>query len=94
MEPFIGAFVLAIVIEGTLTYLFGESSEEPSKPWLRYVSLVLGVGAAIAFKVDVISGIGLVAVYPLIGQIVTGLVIGRGSNYVNDFISKVRAPQV
>lgn len=90
MEVFTAAIVLAIIVEGTLTYLFGESSEESTRPWLRYVSLGFGVVAAIAFQVDVIAALGVTSVYPLVGQIATGLVIGRGSNYVNDLISKMR----
>lgn len=90
MEVFTGAIVLAIVIEGTLTYLFGESSEETTRPWLRYVSMGLGVVAAIAFNVDLIAALGVTSVYPLVGQITSGLVIGRGSNYINDLISNIR----
>lgn len=91
MEPFLGAFMLAILIEGTITYLFGESSEEETLPALRYVALVLGIVAASAYRLDLLSALGLTAAYPLIGWIATGLIIGRGSNYVNDFISKVRS---
>lgn len=90
----IGALMLAILVEGTITHLFGESSEEDHKPWLRWVSLVFGVGAAIAYQLDILAALGLPAVYPLIGWIATGLIIGRGSNYVNDFISRLREPQV
>lgn len=94
MEIILGAFMLAILVEGTLTYLFGESSEEHRKPWLRYVSLVFGIVAASAYQLDLLAALGLPAVYPLIGWITSGLIIGRGSNYVNDFISRVREPQV
>lgn len=82
--------MLAILVEGTITHLFGESSEESHKPWLRYVSIVFGIGVAIAYQVDLLASLGLPAVYPLIGWIATGLIIGRGSNYVNDFVSKLR----
>lgn len=94
MEIILGAFMLAVLVEGTLTHLFGESTEENQKPWLRYVSLILGVGAALAYQVDLLAALGLPAVYPLIGWIASGLIIGRGSNYLNDFISRVRQPEV
>jgi len=90
MEPFIGAILLAVLIEGTITYLFGESTEENQKHWLRYVSLAFGVVAAVAYQVDIFGDLGVTAMAPWIGYVTTGLIIGRGSNYVNDFISKVR----
>ncbi len=90
MEIFIGAILLAVLIEGTITYVLGESSENPSASWMRYLALVLGIAAAVAYKLDILAALGLPAAYPLIGYIATGLIIGRGSNYVNDFISKVR----
>ena len=82
--------MLAVLVEGTITHLFGESTEEDTKPWLRYVALVAGVGVAIAYQLDLLAALGLPAAYPLIGWIATGLIIGRGSNYVNDFISRIR----
>lgn len=89
MEIFIGATLLAVLIEGTMTHFFGEGSN--IKPeWMRYFALILGIGAATAYKLDILAALGLPAAYPLIGYIATGLIIGRGSNYVNDFVSKVR----
>lgn len=89
MEVFIGATLLAVLVEGTLTHIFGEDSQ--IKPeWLRYFALILGIGAAVAYQLDLLAALGLPAAYPLIGYIATGLIIGRGSNYVNDFITKVR----
>lgn len=91
MELFTGALLLAVLIEGTITYIWGESSEGSSMPALRYVSLIFGIGAAIAYQIDLLGALGLPAVYPLVGWIATGLIIGRGSNYLNDFVSKVRS---
>jgi len=82
--------MLAILVEGTITHLFGESSEETYKPWIRYVTLGFGILVAVAYQLDILAALGLPAVYPLIGWIATGLIIGRGSNYVNDFVSKLR----
>lgn len=90
MEPFIAAFVLAVLIEGTITYILGESSNNATAPWMRYIALTLGVVTAWAYNLDLLAVLGLVSVNPLIGYVTTGLIIGRGSNYVNDFISRIR----
>lgn len=90
MEAIAGILLLATLIEGLITYVFGESSDSPSRPWIRYVSLVLGVGAAVAYKVDIPAMVGLVSDYSLVGYVVSGLVIGRGANYVNDILTLIR----
>lgn len=84
----IGILFLATLIEGLVEYLFAKEGE--SRPWLKYVSLVLGIGAAIAYKVDIPGMLGLVADYGVINWVVSGIVIGRGANYVNDIIGAFR----
>lgn len=88
MEIVAGIFLLAFFVEGLVEYLFGK--ENGSQPALKYVALALGVGLAIAYNVDILAMAGLVSPVPLIGNIVSGIIIGRGSNYVNDFVSKLR----
>lgn len=92
MEPvsIIGILLLSTLIEGTLTYIFGENSET-SRPWLRYVSLALGVGAAVAYKIDIPAIAGLVAVNGYVGYVVSGLIIGRGANYINDIFALIQS---
>lgn len=86
----IGILLLSTLIEGTLTYIFGESTET-SRPWLRYVSLVLGVVAAIAYQIDIPAMAGLVAVNAYVGYVVSGLIIGRGANYINDIFALIQS---
>ena len=90
MEAIIGILLLATLVEGTLTYIFGD---EGGKPWLRYISLGLGIVVAIAYQVDIPAMAGLVSPYPFVGAIVSGLVIGRGANYVNDIVGLIRGNQ-
>lgn len=89
MEILAGIMVLATLVEGTITYLFGEGE---GRKWLRYVSLVLGVSASLAYKIDILGAyFGLQAVSPIVGYIVSGVIIGRGANYANDLIGKLKA---
>ena len=90
METFLSALVIAILIEGTITYLFGESSEEGRRPYIRYSTLIIGIVMAALYQIDLLASLGVEAAWPVIGYVTTGLIIGRGSNYVNDFVSKVR----
>jgi hypothetical protein len=87
-----GIFLLAFLAE-TLTEYFARPFLKPETlpgnerqgrhvvpAWcLRYAAALVGVGLAIAWS-------------PWIGYVVTGLVIGRGSNYLNDLVDRWLAP--
>ena len=88
MENIAGILLLATLVEGLVTYVFGT---EGSRPWLRFVSLGLGVLAAVAYQIDLLALFGLASPIAWIGWIVSGLIIGRGSNYLNDIIGRVRS---
>jgi len=61
---------------------------------LRYLAALVGVALAVAYRADVLALFGLVAWTPIIGWIVTGLIIGRGSNYLHDLVDRWLAPVV
>ena len=85
----LGIVLLATLVEGLITYLFGKT-EEGTRPWLKYVSLVAGVGLAVAYKIDIPAMTGLVSVMPVVGYVVSGLIIGRGANYLNDILTLIK----
>lgn len=90
MEAIAGIFLLATIVEGTVAYLFGKNEGGAERVWIPYLTLVLGVAAAVAYKLDVLALVGLPAVYPAVGWVVSGIIIGRGSNYVNDILGSIR----
>ena len=88
MEIVTGAFLLATFVEGLVTCLLGKSDERTGpREWIKYISLVLGVAIACLYRVDILAATGLIAIHPIVGYVVSGLIIGRGSNYLNDFVS-------
>lgn len=92
---------LSTFVEGFVKYLFdvitgvadGES-DSGRFAWLKkythFLALGLGVGLAVAYKVDIPTMFGLTTTHTLVNYIVSGIAIGRGSNYLNDLISSVR----
>jgi hypothetical protein len=90
MESIFGIVLLATLIEGLVTYLFGKTDEGYTRPWLAYVSLALGVTVSIAYQVDIPAMVGLVSPIPYVGYVVSGLVLGRGSNYLNDILRMIK----
>jgi len=89
---FIGILFLATLVEGLITYLFGEKGPTlySNRAYLRYVSLALGISLSIAYAVDIPAMVGLASDFSLVGSIVSGIIIGRGANYVNDIIGFIQ----
>lgn len=95
MQQILILFFLATFVEGFVKYIvdgLGEKYREKVKPYIPYFTLVLGLALAINFRLDVFSIFEnpLVSTYPLVSYLITGVVIGRGSNYVNDIVSKFK----
>lgn len=91
MNPitFIAAvLLLATFVEGTVEYFLSDVAR--LKPYLKYVALVLGVLVALGYKIDIFGAVGLISPVPFLGAIISGIIIGRGSNYANDLISRLR----
>lgn len=88
MEIAIGVLFLATLVEGLIEYTMGS---EGTKPFRKYAALALGVGLAIAYNIDIPTLVGLTgSTIPLVGNVISGIIIGRGSNYANDIISAFR----
>jgi hypothetical protein len=101
--PLAISLTLAFLNESMVEYLFGTvfdkvPSLEPYRWLLMYVAAATGVGMAFYYQLDLISliqqgvlGLELAPVTP-IGMVLTGLGIGRGANYLNDFVSRFQKP--
>ena len=55
---------------------------------LRYVSVLIGVALCILYQIDLLAHFDLVSPWPFVGWIITGLLIGRGSNFIHDFATR------
>ena len=91
MDKIVGILFLATIVEGFITWIFGTKDEmEPERPWLRYVSLAFGIVVAFAYGLDIPAMAGMESPYPIVANILSGAIIGRGSNYINDLMAKLR----
>ena len=52
-------------------------------------NMVLGIALALAADVDLYSAAGVTFAVPYLGNVLTGIVFSRGSNYFADFVSKL-----
>lgn len=81
------ASTLALVVERLVELLLKPATQ--AWPWLSpYVALIMGLAAAAVFQVDLFSpvalALGLTPLTPWGGILLTGALIGGGSNLIHD----------
>jgi len=88
---------LATALEGLIEYFFGKifdhiPAAQPYSWLLMYVAAIFGVIGTFHYQLDLVSLLAsfmkLTIPVSWFGIILTGLAIGRGSNYLHDLISK------
>ena len=92
-------FALALLVEAVVEVAFGKPAEwikaiQPYKEViLLYVSFAIGVGGALNYRFDLMHYLGDFFTFPIetttFGIVITGLVIGRGSNFVHSFYTRI-----
>lgn len=83
MERLVIFLMLAFLAESFTEYIFGEFLEGDR---VKYVALLAGVLLAVGFQVDIFAEyFGLVSSVPYLGIVLTGMLLGRGANYLHDF---------
>jgi len=90
-------FALAFLAESMVEYIFGTIVDKVPvlDKWrwtLMYVGLGVGVGMAFYYQIDLVVLIANLADYTIptgwLGVLLSGLAIGRGSNYIHQFMSE------
>lgn len=78
----------AILIEAIATYS-NQFIVQESFCWQMFFSLILGILVAVAYKVDLPSYFNLKSDILYIGNILTGILLSRGSNYLFDLLNSL-----
>ena len=85
------ALVLAFTVEALLEYVLGiwwtPLSETVRPKVLMAVGLVLGITLCLIYKIDLLAELGLQA--GIVGQILTGALVGRGSEYLHKWYNRI-----
>lgn len=79
---------LSIIVESVITY-FKEFFVYGYFSISMIFSIILGISIAIIYKLDLPECFNLKSTVPYIGNILTGLLISRGSNYIYDVLKIV-----
>lgn len=83
-----GFACFAIIIEAVITYS-NQFFVNGSFSWQMLASIILGIVVAVAYKLDLPAYFNLQAGFPYVGNILTGILLSRGSNYMFDLIEKL-----
>lgn len=87
----------AVLVEGFIQYgkTIAQAFETGEKKTgiTQLISIIIGVLIAFAFGANAFEALGM-AVNPMIGTFLTGIVISRGSNYASDLLKRIANPTV
>ena len=79
---------LAIAVEATITYI-NQFFVDGEFCWEMLLSIVLGILISIAYEIDIPKYLNLHSRIPYLSNILTGILISRGSNYIYDLMTKI-----
>ena len=89
MENKIASIIpLAIIIEATITYI-NQFFVDGEFCWEMLLSIILGILISIAYEIDIPKHLNLHSRIPYLSNVLTGILISRGSNYIYDLITKI-----
>ena len=84
MDKFLALIFMAILVEAIISYTQEIKTIKSPLIW----SILLGVLVAVVYGIDLPNLLGIYAKIPFIGEILTGIIMARGSNYLYDLIGR------
>ncbi|MBI2304697.1 MAG: hypothetical protein HYU86_08140 [Chloroflexi bacterium] len=88
LTPLTVVLALAFLCESMTEYLFSDLIVVlgGEKRHLKYIAVAVGVGLSLAYGLDMMRVfLDISPRLPYLGEVLTGLILGRGANYVHDF---------
>lgn len=86
--PLLAIFTGSVFVEAVLDY-FIPKSDSP-REWVKYVAAAFGISFCIVYRLDLLALFGLVSDVTYAGAVVTGVLMGRGSNFIHDIVSLLK----
>jgi hypothetical protein len=80
--------ILVEAITGAVKLVY--DPEKRTISWGVVTSLVVGLGVAFASGMDLCAAAGVPLHVPYVPQIITGILISRGANYVYDILAQIK----
>lgn len=88
LSPLAIIFAFSTLNESIIEYLFG--SVQPLRPYLPLIALATAVFLTFTYQINIFAMLlGIESGSPFLDFLLSGFVISRGSNFVNDLVQKV-----
>lgn len=84
----LAAFAVEALLEVTMGIWWVPLTGETRKRVVMAIGTALGVGVALAYKIDLLADLGLAP--SIAGQLISGVLIGRGAEWLHAFYKKVK----
>lgn len=85
--------IMSVLVEAVVTYIKTWVVNKELK-WPILVSTILSIVVCLAYGLDIPAAAGVSSGVPFVGMIITGVLISRGSNYINDLLKKITSRKV
>lgn len=79
---------MAFFVEGLVEFVKQIVDADKNVKYTYILSIVLGIAVCCIFNLNLLSLLDINTSVPFAGNIVSGFIISRGSNYLNDLVSK------
>ena len=80
--------VMSVIIEAVITYIKTIIVDKTIK-WQVIVSMVLSIALCLAYGLDIPALVGVVSPISYVGNVLTGILVSRGSNYIFDLLKTI-----
>ncbi len=80
--------VMSVLIEAVITYIKTIVVDKNIR-WQVVVSIILSVALCLAYGIDIPALVGIVSPISFVGNILTGILVSRGSNYIFDLLKTI-----
>ncbi len=84
--------VMAVLIEAIVTYIKTFVVDKEIK-WQLIAAVVLSVIVCLLYSLDIPALVGIVTPVPYVGNVLTGILVSRGSNYIYELIKTLTVKQ-
>jgi hypothetical protein len=83
----LGILLGSILVEAVVNVM--NNAKELYKDWKYWTSIIVSVAVAVVYGLDFFDAVGLDAVIPYFGMVLTGIILSRGSNYISDILKRI-----
>ena len=93
IETFVTLFILSVLCEAVVEWL-KDLVPALAGTAAKVAALVVGLVMAFGAGQNLFDLIGVQFAYPVVGVVLAGIVVSRGSNYIHDLIAKLQGEEV